>query len=302
MIQWQILSRPTPEGVSALLGQETLMEKDTRNAQMALAYVWSSFVLTPMEIWRWEWLWLELRIQIEQICLYLSEVRNEGGKRCSIVIISHPFPMVATRGRTLEGSPLLVQLLTGAAVDLVNAEAVTAEPLLPKNAKGKLPPDLMDNVSAHLMPDTRHADFRLKFANGTRKQPVQFVFKAAVVIRRHGGGEDHIEVSSELTPPTISVTNEVQWEEAEGMLMERVAFERENSCNWSVLCNYLQRHLIHATRQNICSLNRIFSLVELSYFHRTFFGGASMVKLDQFQEFWKWYGKVRKEKRGGKGL
>lgn len=292
LVQWQILSRPSPEGMSALLGQESLMERDTRNALQALVYLWCNFALVPMEIWRWEFLWLDLHIQLEQIVLYLNEVRNEGGARCAIVIITHPFPVVATRGRTLDGPALVVQLLTGAAVDLLGADPIRAEAVIPKGTKSKLPADLMDHATSQLQPETRHAEFRLKFANGTRKQPVQFQFRVGVTLRRHGGGEERAEVASAVTPPTISVTNEVQWEEAEGMLMERVAFQFAAQCSWMTLCNHLQRHLIYATRQNVCQLVRIFSLAELSYFHRTFFGGSAMVNPVQFQEFWKWYGKA----------
>ena len=149
----------------------------------------------------------------------------------------------------------------------------------------------MENNAAALQPDTRHAEFRLKFANGTRKQPVQFQFRVLVTTARPGGGLDKFEVASAVTPPSISVTNEVQWEEAEGMLLERVAFQHGEQCQWPSMCNYLQRHLIHATRQNVCQLARIFSLAELSYFQRTFFR-SNTVSLAQFQEFWKWYGKA----------
>jgi hypothetical protein len=213
------------------------MERDTSNALQALAYLWCNFALAPMEIWRWEFLWLDLHIQSEQLRLYLNEIRNEGGPRCAIALISHPFPMVATRGRTLEGQPLTVQLLTGAAVDLLNADNVRAEPkpslgpkgescacfyaskplfgralffLCPEAKGGKVPSDLMDNTTATLQLDTRHAEFRLKFANGTRKQPVYFQFHVNISLRRTGGGgEEQLQVTSKPTPPTISVTNEV---------------------------------------------------------------------------------------------
>ncbi len=142
----------------------------------------------------------------------------------------------------------------------------------------------MDGQTSQLQPETRHAEFRLKFSNGTRKQPVQFQFRLGVTVARQGGGSEYVEVTSKVTPPTISVTNEVQWEEAEGMLIERVAFQFQEQCSWSTLCNYLQRHLIHATRQNICQLQRIFCLAELSYFQRAFFGGSGMAKVDQFAE------------------
>ncbi len=149
----------------------------------------------------------------------------------------------------------------------------------------------MENNSAALQPDTRHAEFRLKFANGTRKQPVQFQFRVQVSTGRPGGGSDRVEVASAVTPPSISVTNEVQWEEAEGMLLERVAFQHGEQCSWPSMCNYLQRHLIHATRQNVCQLARIFSLAELSYFQKTFFR-SNTVSVPQFEDFWKWYGKA----------
>jgi hypothetical protein len=146
----------------------------------------------------------------------------------------------------------------------------------------------MDGQTSQLQPETRHAEFRLSFPTALANSQ----FRLGVTVARQGGGFEYMEVTSKVTPPTISVTNEVQWEEAEGMLIERVAFQFQEQCSWSTLCNYLQRHLIHATRQNICQLQRIFCLAELSYFQRAFFGGSGMVKVDQFAEFWKWYGKA----------
>ena len=300
LAQWQILSRPSPEAVSALMSQETQMENDTQSALRALVHLWCNWMMTPMEIWRWEFLWLDLHIQLEQIRLYLNEVRNDGGPLCAIAIISHPFPTVATRGRTVDGAAIVVQLLTGATVDLLEAGPVRAEAVIPKGTKGKLQADLMENNSASLLAETRHAEFKLKFANGTRKQPVQFQFRVQVSANRPGGVQ-RFEVRSAVTPPTISVTNEVQWEEAEGILIERVAFQYGNLCTWQSLCNHLQRHLIHATRQNVLQLQRIFSLAEFSYFQKVFFQNQS-VTMENFQEFWKWYGKATHKIRYSKNV
>lgn len=71
-----------------------------------------------------------------------------------------------------------------------------------------------------------------------------------------------------------------------------IYFAPSQTCPWFSLANHLQRHIVEGTRQTIDDLVRIFGQVELSYFHRTFFGGASMVSVDSFIEFWKWYGKA----------
>ena len=135
LAQWQILSRPSPDAVAALLNQETHMENDTKSALQALVHIWCNWVLSPAEVWRWEFLWADLHIQLEQIVLYLREVRNEPGPRCAIAIISHPFPTVATRGRTVDGAAIVVQLLTAASVSLQDAALVRADAVIPKGTK-----------------------------------------------------------------------------------------------------------------------------------------------------------------------
>lgn len=92
-------------------------------------------------------------------------------------------------------------------MDVLQTGTVRAEAVIPKGTKGKLAADLMDAHTALLAPDTYHADFRLKFANGTRKQPVFFQFHVAVNLRTPTGAQQ-FDLSSTLTRPTISVTNE----------------------------------------------------------------------------------------------
>lgn len=182
--------------------------------------------------------------------------------------------------------------------------------MVPRGTKGKLTPDLIENQTATLQAETCDAEFRIKFANGTRKQPVYFTFSLTINVRTEVG-QKQLHLTSADTPSTISVTNEVQWEEAEGILIESVAFKDNEvracalviltvfahaasakTCSWPNLVNHLQRHIIEATRQQVDELHRIFSLAELSYFHTTFFGGGPTVTVDAYREWFKWYGKA----------
>ncbi len=99
-------------------------------------------------------------------------------------------------------------LTLAAQVDILQTGAVRAEAVIPKGTKGKLAADLMETHTSMLAPDTFHAEFRLKFANSTRKQPVFFQFHVSVNLRTPTGAQQ-FDLSSTLTRPTISVTNEV---------------------------------------------------------------------------------------------
>lgn len=262
---------------------------------------------------------VQLRLYLEELQSFAAGDILQSTLKCAFCVISSPFPAVATRGRSLESArSMVVQLLTGVTADILATGQVQTEAVIPKGTKGKVAADLMDVPAATLHPETRHAEIRIKFANGTRKQPVYFQFHVQVNLRTPSGLQQvtlsrwvgwgdccyhhfffffrarlnhSLPTHSEVTPPAISVTNEVQWEEAEGILVEKQAFQENSTCAWFALANVLQRHMIDATRQPVTSLSRIYGQVELTYFHH-FLGGGAQVSVDAFREWWKWYGKA----------
>lgn len=168
---------------------------DATDALQALQSIWTGYLLSPFEIYRWDFLCQDLKIQQTQLRIFWEELQSfaagryeESTLKCALCIISSPFPAVATRGRSIESPhPLIVQLLTGATVDILAATAVQAEAVVPKGSKGKATPDLLDMAPCPLSADSRHAELRVKFANGTRKHPVQFQFHVELQLRTPAG-------------------------------------------------------------------------------------------------------------------
>lgn len=123
LVQVQVLSRPSAQSFAAVASQESKMKQDTWDAIHALISIYCNCLLSPIEIARWQFLWADLHVQLQQIDLFLEEIQayssGNGGanpSNCALVIVSQPFPVVATRGRAVDGLPMTVQLLTGATV------------------------------------------------------------------------------------------------------------------------------------------------------------------------------------------
>lgn len=58
---------------------------------------------------------------------------------------------------------------------------------------------------------------------GSRKHPVTLRFSMIVQVGQ-GGAAQSATIESELSNPWVVITNECQWEEAEGLLIRREAF------------------------------------------------------------------------------
>ena len=295
LAQLQILCRPAPGPMAMLGAQIQAMLADTKAAMQALVHAWCIGHLSPMEIWRWDFLWRDLDIQQTQLLVYERELRGEPGPHAALALISHPFPVVGARGRVLEGSLLRGQLLTGAATSVVQAAQLRAEAVIPADTKGRLPPGLLEGASASLETPSCAAAFpELGFAAGTRKQPVHIRLRLVATLRSGSGVVQQLELVSSLPPAAVGVTNEVQWEESEGLLLHNSLFVHgpKTGAPWHSLANYLQRQLVRATRQSVTRLERSLSSAELNYFHQHFFQGQATVSETQYLQWWRWYGKA----------
>src|SRR5689334_14366221 len=74
----------------------------------------------------------------------------------------------------------------------------------------------------------RQAKFYLKFGVGTRKNPVRLKFGIQLQIQQ-GGQAQTVTVESNSSRSFIVITNECQWEEAEGILLKKDAFNEQVS-------------------------------------------------------------------------
>jgi len=138
------------------------------------------------------------------------------------------------------------------------------------------------------MDENQKAKFFLKFLTGSRKASA--VLKFGIRIQTSNGST--ITLESNPSVPFVVITNECQYEVADGRLLKMDLFgQLGNPAPWSFVANRLQRHFLRATRQDLSKPPRWISHQELNYIHSAFFGRQPNVTSAMFDEFWNWFGK-----------
>jgi len=95
---------------------------------------------------------------------------------------------------------------------------------------------VIENDTQALDSFRRQAKFYLKFAVGTRKNPVRLKFGIQLQIQQNGTQSQTVTVESNSSRSFIVITNECQWEEAEGILLKKDAFGEQVSVVCCVVC------------------------------------------------------------------
>jgi len=98
-------------------------------------------------------------------------------------------------------------------------------------------------------------------------------------------------VESPPSLPFVVITNEIQWEEVEELLLRKDCFMDNSEIPWYQLCNTLQRHFLRSTRQDPTRPDRYLSRLDFQYFHSKFFDSKDVINMEYFQRFWDWFGK-----------
>ncbi len=236
---------------------------------------------------------LEARLRLAQVELAQLMGLRQGAPTAALLIAQQPFPCVFAKGKAVEEGQLLVRLVMAPAVvgkTLGQCEAaLLLDPIIEakrgnskaasntgplRGAKGAF----NNKGVAQLMP---------KFEMGTRKLPVQMQFRVNVQLGGLTG-----PITSDLSRSLVVITNECQWEGAEGLLLEDTIFAHKvQDVPWAHCANVIQRHFLVVTRQDLDNPSRALSRSELTYFLQNLLGGKQVVSKKDFGSFWDWYGK-----------
>jgi len=201
-----------------------------------------------------------------------------------LAILSQPSPAVLMRGKPLEET-ITVQLLLESTITIESVSDVKLMALISDKSQAKNAQDI-EPESAKLNHQYQ-AKFKVKFNNGSRKNIALIKFGVQVKI----AGGPLLILESVPSNPYVVITNEVQYEESDGLLL-KYAFGKQTEISWFLFSNRLQKHFLVATKQDILNPKRILSTYDLQYLQATFFGGNAQVTLKQFDEFWNWFGPV----------
>ncbi len=261
--------------------------------------------------------------------------RREGGipQLSLLVVAKQPFPKPIKKGIKVTGAdgtheePTLVRLLRSAKTDVHPTSAVKADVIYEDyhEREGTFTSD-----SQMLDPQGFASFYALKFAKATRKkvlhslslshspsltlsislflsfnvflvvyvliQVARLQFSVTATITFDGQIYPDIPIQSDSSAPFIVFTNESQWEESEGILLKKDAFEG-NEVKFTRFANVLQMHFLRSTRQDPFSPERPLSIHDLNYIARFKFDNHAVINKSEFDEFLKWFGKVLRKIR-----
>jgi hypothetical protein len=129
-----------------------------------------------------------------------------------------------------------------------------------------------------------------------------------------------VTLESFASQPFVVITNECQYEEADGMLLRQELFGSPGGAAgnstpgqvpgwmamigmtganqlhnmevaWPLVANRLHKYFMRATRQDLLKPTRFLAPDEIAFLHLKFFGGRNSVPAKMFDEFWSWFGK-----------
>jgi hypothetical protein len=188
-----------------------------------------------------------------------------------LVIAEQPFPMVVTKLKQLDDDPVVVQLLSGANVELQSFSKMKVVMIWENHQAKTNTQKMIECDTQPIDAFRRQVKWNLKFLNGTRKNSVTLRFGIQVQVVQ-GSSSASVTVESNSSQPFIVITNECQWEESEGTLLRRDAFGDQQEVTWPYFANMLQRHFLRATRQDPIRPTRCLCQTDFEYIHQKFFG------------------------------
>ncbi len=196
-------------------------------------------------------------------------------------------------------APLEVRLLTGARSSLVMvSKHVTAELIWDndKDQKSKGSSCIL-NGTAVMKKQGGVASFdELRFSKGTGVKTVRLQFSCTVKtppsLDMPGAAGTEFILASNLTQPFIVMTNESQFGDSAGKLLELEAFAGKKTVPWLRFANLLQLHYLIATRQSLSKIGRPLTKTDLAYIWQLKFNRASELSIAAVEEFWGWFGKL----------
>eukprot|EP01114_Cavostelium_apophysatum_P017952 TRINITY_DN5444_c0_g1_i1.p1 TRINITY_DN5444_c0_g1~~TRINITY_DN5444_c0_g1_i1.p1 ORF type:complete len:666 (+),score=179.00 TRINITY_DN5444_c0_g1_i1:88-2085(+) len=298
-----------PSVVTALHQEQARLKEALEWSGQQLITLVNSTYLDPQEMYHALRLQQEVFILLRHLGLYASELSSiQSGNPLpsfALVVLVDPFPDSVKQHKTID-EPLQVKLLSSSKFDntmmnlncIVKAEVVTSSSKKTKKAVIGL-----ENAEKPLENATSIAKFHdLKFPSGTRVKAIRLKFTTKFAISDHAGRLHQITLESNPTGSVVVKTNENQWCEAEGILLKKTAFGDQTEIPYARFANYLQQHYLRTTKQDMLYPVRALALHDVTYIHRTKFGGKPSINNKDFQLFWEWFGPLSHKFRHQKHL
>eukprot|EP01125_Pyxidicula_operculata_P008565 TRINITY_DN2867_c0_g2_i3.p1 TRINITY_DN2867_c0_g2~~TRINITY_DN2867_c0_g2_i3.p1 ORF type:complete len:489 (-),score=77.99 TRINITY_DN2867_c0_g2_i3:315-1781(-) len=201
--------------------------------------------------------------------------------------------------------PLTLRLLTGATITQVQSGPVQPE-LAETSQRIKRNNQDIEN-SKQTFKENGTATFSdLKFASGTFPNLVRLKFHVTIqlVLNEHRITK---VVESIPTKPYISMTNTgSQWKDAAGAWLKEECFKDAFDISIPRLWNYLQKHYLLATKQELGNIKRPFFIKDFDYLliakFRQGCDTKQSINQKEFQKLWDWIGPCFKKIRYQKYL
>eukprot|EP01101_Sappina_pedata_P008874 TRINITY_DN500_c0_g1_i1.p1 TRINITY_DN500_c0_g1~~TRINITY_DN500_c0_g1_i1.p1 ORF type:complete len:729 (+),score=230.74 TRINITY_DN500_c0_g1_i1:157-2187(+) len=285
------------------LRNEQLKLANSLNATSnVLKEMYRSVEMRSEDLTRWESMVLEVNLMQRQLNLYIQELLQYAGNAIPnallcLVIIKQAFPIVLVQGHQLRDDELVVQLLTGACVNVKILSKVKASIMADGNKVSNSEDKLIDGDEQEMDPKTLVVKFPLHFPKGTRKSASCFRFTVlAQSTQKYPNSSNMTPFSttleSEISLPYMVMTNQKQWEACEGVLLKKEAFGEHVEIPWPQFSNTLQRIFVRALARESREKTRPLSADDLHYLKNSrFFGGRHTINQTGFDAFWNWFGK-----------
>lgn len=319
--QQRALVQGDAAGVRAAVARAQGLHAQHREMARTVIGMESEGVLTPAELQQAHRIHRELDRQMEQVSLYLREASEHldpalraksTGCYASLILTESPFPLVLAKGKLLE-RPVCVRLLRGALQQVQQCAPFEAATTAEQSSRIPVP-NIAQVTKVDAQPDGV-AHLRVRLTNGSRMLPV--TLKVAMGVSYGAGATLTLETLA--SDPFVVITNESQFEESNGILLQYLAFRNGERARWGHFANVVHEHFLRATKQAAlitedpqsmaapagtatgtgtgtgtgaeCAV-RVLSVSELEYIHTRFFRGRAEVTVAQFADFWAWFGKL----------
>jgi hypothetical protein len=283
-----------PGQVDELLESQDSISKNLREAIKTLESIYENHVLTSSAGFILISTLDSFKFHMKQLQILQEEINQarQGGPfkpSAALVVSKQPFPCTVKQMKSLD-DPVEVKLITGAKVDITGVGVVRAEMINedynPVPKKKNTQPSVQN--AEEPIKETGVAVFKkLTFPHGSRVKSVNMKFGAEVNLNGVT-----VRLQSDATRPFIVMTNHGQRSITEGKLLKKSTFFGRSEIPWPLFANTLQLHYLRATGQDPMKPVRPLSLKDVSYLHVTKFGGRSVITQDDYDEFWKWFGKI----------
>lgn len=298
-ICWNQKQLPLPirrEAFQVLEREQREMKNMLEWADKQLTTLIDTVILDPQEMHLLLQLQQDLFEKMKQLELYHIELQGFQQENAlpalALVIVSQPFPESVKQHKSIE-EPITARLLTGAKCDIKPNTVVRAEIInfSSNSNKAKKNSSLaLENAEKQMSENGVIRFTDLKFPTGTRLKSIRIKFTCRINVTDSNGQIHSITVESNPSNPIVVKTNENQWYEAEGILLQKASFGNATEITWQRLANWLQRRYLMATRQSLQTPIRPLSHHDFNYIHKLKFDSAPTISTKDFDKFWEWCG------------